>query len=68
MRRILIALVLTAGAVVGMAVPAQAPQETRYLPCATEDAPGPCYWDAQIMGNGEGRSFLVHEDGTVQYL
>ncbi|QFG25415.1 hypothetical protein [Actinomadura sp. WMMB 499] len=39
-----------------------------YPPCVTEDSPGPCYWDAEIQGNGEGRSFLVHADGTVQYL
>jgi hypothetical protein len=29
-------------------------------PCAEEDSPGPCYWDATARGNGVGRSFTVH--------
>lgn len=36
-------------------------------PCATEDAPGPCRWDADVQGNGTGQSFTVHPDGTVEY-
>ncbi len=27
-------------------------------PCAEEDSPGPCYWDAQTRGNGLGTSFV----------
>lgn len=27
-------------------------------PCVTEDSTG-CYWNAQTMGNGEGRSFVA---------
>jgi hypothetical protein len=38
-----------------------------YVPCATEDSPGPCYWDASTMGNEHGRSFLVMTDGEVFY-
>lgn len=26
-------------------------------PCPTEDSPGPCHWDAQTQGNGQGTSF-----------
>lgn len=37
-------------------------------PCATEDSPGPCVWDAEHQGNGRGRSFLVTEDNRVIYL
>lgn len=67
-RRSAVVGVLAIGFITGMAIPADAPEYTRYPPCATEDAPGPCYWDAQVQGNGEGRSFLVHANGTVQYL
>lgn len=37
-------------------------------PCATEDASGPCYWDAASRGNGVGRSFLVSADGAVRVV
>lgn len=33
--------------------------------CATEDAAGPCTWDATEQGNGTGESFTVDTDGTV---
>lgn len=26
-----------------------------------------CYWDADTMGNGTGRSYTVDTDGTVHY-
>lgn len=39
-----------------------------YPPCAQEDSPGPCYWDAERMGNGQGQSFVVHADQTVEYI
>lgn len=29
---------------------------------------GPCLWDARTMGNRQGRSFIVEEDGSVSYL
>jgi hypothetical protein len=38
-----------------------------YSACATEDSSGPCYWDAQDMGNGHGRSFVVTADGQLHY-
>lgn len=63
-RRFAVIGVLAAGFLAGMAWPSDAPT---YPPCATEDSPGPCYWDAQKQGNGQGRSFLVHANGTVTY-
>jgi hypothetical protein len=39
-----------------------------YPPCAQEDSPGPCYWDAQERGNGTGHSFVVHADDTLEYV
>lgn len=36
-------------------------------PCPTEDAPGPCYWNAAVQGNGEGRSFTVDATQHVTY-
>jgi len=71
MRYVLLAILIGIGAgflITALATPADAPQYTPYLPCATEDSPGPCYWDADVQGNGEGRSFLVEKDGTVTYL
>lgn len=37
--------------------------------CESEDQEyGPCLWDARTMGNRQGRSFVVEEDGSVSYL
>ena len=37
--------------------------------CESEDQEyGPCLWNARTMGNGQGRSFVVEEDGSVSYL
>ena len=37
--------------------------------CESEDQEyGPCLWDARSMGSGQGRSFIVEEDGSVSYL
>lgn len=46
--------------------PAASPETTA---CATEDAPGPCHWDATEQGNGTGQSFTVTTgpDGTTVY-
>jgi hypothetical protein len=44
------------------ALAVQAWQEAGYAPCPEEDSVGPCYWDARVRGNGEGRSFLVTGD------
>ena len=41
--------------------------EMGYMPCEREDSVGPCYWDATSRGNGEGRSFVVTDDGEVFY-
>lgn len=37
-------------------------------PCEYEDSAGPCYWDADSMGNGMGDSFVVDESGAVEYV
>lgn len=34
--------------------------------CATEDSDN-CIWNAETMGNGKGRSFIVR-DGVVTYF
>ena len=39
-----------------------------YVPCAEEDSPGPCYWDAARRGNGQGTSFIVNNNQTVTYV
>lgn len=40
-----------------------------YLPpCASDDGPGPCRWDASKRGNGKGQSFIMTADGTVTHL
>lgn len=44
-----------------------APAESGYVPCVTEDADGPCYWDASERGNGVGRDFIVTPDNAVLY-
>jgi len=36
-------------------------------PCAEEDSPGPCYWDAGVRGNGVGLSFWVDAQQAVHY-
>ena len=36
-------------------------------PCTTEDAQGPCYWDAATMGNGIGQSFVVTAEDEILY-
>lgn len=36
-------------------------------PCAQEDSPGPCYWNASTMGNGVGMSFYVDAQQIVHY-
>ncbi|MFF8629718.1 hypothetical protein [Streptomyces werraensis] len=36
-------------------------------PCEDESSRD-CYWDAATRGNGQGRSFIVDENGHVTYL
>jgi hypothetical protein len=43
------------------------PVESVMPPCITEDAPGPCYWNAREMGDGTGHSFTVDAQGRVTY-
>lgn len=45
--------------------PAWAP--AGYAACELEDSPGPCYWNADTMGNGTGTSFYVDAAGTYTY-
>lgn len=52
-------------ALVGVCLSSNAELE-HIRPCPTEDSVG-CYWDAQVQGNGLGRSFTVTEDGAVTY-
>jgi len=40
---------------------------TLVQPCAEEDSPGPCYWDAAVRGNGVGHSFWVDAQQAVHY-
>ena len=49
--------------------PAFTPASSVTTPCATEDDPGPCHWDAARQGNGKGQSFTVttDPDGTTVY-
>lgn len=37
-------------------------------PCAYEDGPGPCVWDAKHRGNGLGHSFILRRDGRIHYI
>lgn len=72
MRDIIGILIATAIAIAAWLLPGslEEPASTPHgmLPCATEDAPGPCVWDADSWGNGEGQSFWVDSEGGVHYL
>lgn len=36
--------------------------------CVTDDGEGgPCYWDAQTMGNHTGHSYYVDADGSLHF-
>ena len=59
------------GAITGESVP---PRGTGVLewanyggPCTGDDGAGPrpCYWDAAVHGNGQGRSFYVDVAGAI---
>lgn len=39
-----------------------------FPPCANEDGPGPCFWDAGAAGNGVGNSFWVDCHQVGHYL
>lgn len=63
------AIVLALGAIGISGMPTEPlPTPAGMLPCATEDAPGPCIWIAPEQGNGEGRSFWVDSEQGVHFL
>jgi hypothetical protein len=35
--------------------------------CEYEDSAGPCAWDADLQGNGQGRSFWIDADQIVHH-
>ena len=42
--------------------------DTAIPACIDDSAPNaPCYWDAGVQGNGEGRSFTVDAFGNTHY-
>ena len=45
---------------------------TRYFtdlePCANEDGPAPCAWDASSAGNGTGHSYWLDATACIHYL
>ena len=71
---LLISLIVSIISPLAPTTPAPVPAPTAaapispYVPCAEEDSPGPCYWDAARRGNGEGNSFIVNNDQTVTYV
>jgi hypothetical protein len=62
MRTLVAALVMASTL---LATPASARD---WKPCANEDTPGPCVWDARHMGNGSGKSFIRRKSGKVVYV
>ena len=70
---LLISLIVSIISPLSPSAPAPVPAPTTaaltpYVPCAEEDSPGPCYWDAASRGNGNGTSFIVNNDQTVTYV
>ena len=70
---LLISLIVSIISPLSPSAPAPVPAPTTaaltpYTPCAEEDSPGPCYWDAARQGNWEGNSFIVNKDQTVTYV
>ena len=55
------------GSVVHAVLTSGQPVDALIPPCIAEDSPGPCYWDADTMGNGLGHSFTVDQFGHVTY-
>jgi hypothetical protein len=43
------------------------PAFLHYKPCAFEDSPGPCYWNAPQRGDRGGLSFWVDPAQNVHY-
>lgn len=67
--RILVLLSIIIGSLSFAAcTPQEKEDQTRgYAACENEDSDGPCYWDAEVEGNGNGRSFTVLEDNSIEY-
>lgn len=61
-------LILSATTVATQAQATGTTHPARYAPCAYEDGPGPCVWDARHRGNGEGHSFYINRRGTLFLL
>ena len=66
---LLISLIVSLISPISPSAPAPVPAPTTaaltpYVPCAEEDSPGPCYWDAARRGT----SFIVNNDQTVTYV
>lgn len=61
---------LTAAALTAalLIAPSAAAATDRTPPCRSEDSPGRCVWDAQHRGNGQGRSFIAHRDGSLTFV
>lgn len=57
-------LTITALVLIGLST-ACTPAPESLAPCATEDSPGPCYWDSTEQGNGLGQSFTVDANQHV---
>lgn len=67
MTRLLALAALLAALVIGM-IPRPIDAIATLPACPTEDAAGPCIWDAQSRGNGQGTSFWVDADQVVHTL
>lgn len=59
------AIAIICGTILGSMLITGVALEQRIPACPTEDSDN-CYWDAKLMGDGNGRSFTV-TDGVVEY-
>ncbi len=62
-----IALSLVAGEPVNLPADCANERAEDCRPCLTEDSLDACFWDASTRGNGIGRSFTIHPDGSVTH-
>lgn len=57
------------GALLGLPVACAATPDEQAIPaCVAEDGPAPCYWDADMRGNHEGRSFTLDRNNFIHYV
>lgn len=69
MRRIITTLTLALATLTACATddtPAWVPDG--YAPCLTDEAHGPCYWDASKRGGAGGTSFHVDANDIITYI